>query len=108
MPVAIGCGIVTKLFPIQNGTTALYISCQEGRLDIVQLLLQSGAQDIPRKVCTHDCASSLIMHACSRNYIDSTVYRVDTQPWTKPKYEDMKILSSCSSSRGTLTDIEPH
>ena len=37
--------------PPQNGTTPLLVASQEGHEEIVRLLLQSGAQDTPNKVC---------------------------------------------------------
>lgn len=38
---------------LQDGATALFYTSQEGHLEVVHVLLRSGAQDIPTKVCTH-------------------------------------------------------
>ena len=37
--------------PPQDGTTPLLVASQNGHEEIVILLLQSGAQDTPNKVC---------------------------------------------------------
>ena len=37
--------------PPQDGTTPLLMASQNGHEEIVRLLLQSGAQDTPNKVC---------------------------------------------------------
>ena len=37
-------------FATQDGVTALFFSCQNRHQDVVQLLLQSGARDLPTKV----------------------------------------------------------
>ena len=37
--------------PPQDGTTPLAMASQNGYEEIVRLLLQSGAQDTPNKVC---------------------------------------------------------
>ena len=37
--------------PPQDGTTPLAMASQEGHEEIIRLLLQSGAQDTPNKVC---------------------------------------------------------
>ena len=36
--------------PIQDGVTALLMASQEGHEEVVRILLQSGAQDLPDNV----------------------------------------------------------
>ena len=46
------CTTLNFLYPLQDGITALFMASQEGHAEVVRILLQSGAQDMPRKVRT--------------------------------------------------------
>ena len=44
---------VNTILLSQNGCTALYFAGKNGHSEVVELLLQAGARDIPNKVMTH-------------------------------------------------------